>query len=110
MPLTFSEYQLKAEQTAIYPDNVRITYPAMGLGGEAGEVLNKVKKIFRDDNGFVTDEKRKEIKKEIGGVLWYLAALAKDLNIELEDAAQENLDILASRAQRGVLKGSGDNR
>jgi NTP pyrophosphatase (non-canonical NTP hydrolase) len=108
--LLFDTYQEQAVETAIYPDNVKIMYPSLGLAGEAGEVANKVKKIYRDKGGVVTPETVKEIGKEIGGVLWYIAALCKDLGLSMSDVAQENLDVLASRKTRGVLQGSGDNR
>ncbi len=85
-------------------------YPTLGLSGETGEIAEKVKKIIRDDQGVITDEKRDQIAKEAGDVLWYLSQLATEIDYSLEDIAQMNLDKLASRAARGVLSGSGDNR
>jgi len=85
-------------------------YPALGLAGEAGEVCEKVKKMFRDDDGEVTPAKLEEIKKELGDVLWYIANLAADFGINLDEVAMLNLDKLFSRQKRGTLKGSGDNR
>jgi NTP pyrophosphatase (non-canonical NTP hydrolase) len=108
--MRLSEYQEQAVQTAIYPLSYSVFYPALGLAGEAGEVANKVKKIFRDDGGLVTDEKRAALKGEIGDCLWYLAGLARDLGLSLEEAAQENIAKLLSRKERGTLGGSGDNR
>lgn len=105
-----SEYQELAVTTAIYDASYTIFYPTLGLTGEAGEIANKVKKIFRDDGGKVTDEKRATLKGEVGDVLWYLAGLCRDLGISLEEAAQENIAKLLSRKERGVLGGSGDNR
>lgn len=58
MIATFDDYQTAAARTAIYPSNIRILYPALGLTGEAGEVANKIKRIYRDDGGQVTDECR----------------------------------------------------
>jgi NTP pyrophosphatase (non-canonical NTP hydrolase) len=109
-PCTFDDYQAAAKKTAIYPRNVRIVYPALGLAGEAGEVANKVKKIVRDDNGWVTDSRRDEIAKELGDVLWYVAALCSELNVSMTTVAAENLERLASRQVRGTITGSGDNR
>jgi NTP pyrophosphatase (non-canonical NTP hydrolase) len=80
------------------------------LVSEAGEVAGKVKKVLRDDKGQFLPEKRQEIAKEIGDVLWYIAALCTDLNVDMEAVAQGNLDKLNSRLARGVLGGSGDNR
>ena len=108
--MDFSNYQSQARQTAIYPTEAAIFYPSLGLAGEAGEQANKVKKILRDDKGVVTKEKKKEIGKEIGGVLWYAANLASDLGLNLDEIARENIEILNSRKERGVLQGSGDNR
>ena len=85
-------------------------YPALGLGGEVGEVLNKVKKIMRDHDGKITDEYREILKKELGDVLWYVAALASELGLKLEEVARLNLEKLASRKERGTLGGDGDNR
>lgn len=103
--LNLNDYQAKAVVTAIYPETANITYPAMGLANEAGEVLGKVKKIIRD-GAF----SREDILDELGDVLWYAAALARDLNSELSEVAQRNLDKLASRKERGVIGGSGDKR
>jgi len=108
--MNFNEYQVAAAKTAIYPEEANIVYPALGLAGEAGEVSNKVKKIFRDDGSELTPERRAAIGKEIGDILWYCAALATDLDLDLESIAQNNVDFLASRQERGTLKGDGDNR
>lgn len=108
--MNFNDYQQQAVATAIYGAGVTLMYPSLGLAGEAGEVCNKVKKIFRDDNGVVTEEKREALKGEIGDCLWYLAALARDLGISLAEAAAENINKLLSRKARGTLQGSGDNR
>ncbi|HPM38838.1 MAG TPA: nucleoside triphosphate pyrophosphohydrolase family protein, partial [Candidatus Pacearchaeota archaeon] len=101
----------KARQTAIYPnkDN-NFIYPTLGLVGEAGEVAEKMKKVLRDNDGVISEEKREEITKELGDVLWYIANLSKELNVSLEDVAQKNIEKLQSRQQRNELHGSGDNR
>lgn len=109
--MTFEEYQNLSRQTAIYPnkDN-NFVYPTLGLVGEAGEVAEKVKKILRDSGGVVTDEKRAELAKELGDVLWYIAQLCTELNLPLEQIAKGNIDKLFSRLERGVLRGQGDDR
>lgn len=105
------EYEDFAATTAIYPRSEALTYPALGLCGEAGEVAEKIKKRIRDGK-FDPDE----LHKEIGDVLWYLAALCRDLTEEykadysLSAAAEKNITKLKDRQNRGVLKGSGDNR
>ena len=100
-----NEYQTAAAKTAIYKAEHSVLYPALGLAGEAGEVANKVKKMLRDG-----DFDRQAIAAEIGDVLWYIAALSRDLNIDMHDLAMSNLEKLYGRKARGTLKGSGDKR
>ena len=106
-----SEYQTTSEKTAVYPDKGKnLYYPALGLGGEIGEILNKIKKVMRDHDGVLTDESRADLKSELGDVLWYVATLATELGLDLAEVAEDNVKKLKSRKERGVLKGSGDNR
>ena len=104
------QYQKQAEDFMIYPKEHKITYPILGLVSEAGEVADKYKKIIRDKNGEMSDSDRMEILKEIGDVLWYLAAVCTDIGMPLHQAALINLQKLNSRLERNVIKGSGDNR
>jgi NTP pyrophosphatase (non-canonical NTP hydrolase) len=111
----FDEYQQRALKTAQYPDVYNnLVYPAMGLAGEAGEYCDKVKKMWRNkgvmDSSKVTLEERVEMIKELGDILWYIAASAKELDVDLSTVAFENLNKLESRRARGVIKSSGDNR
>jgi NTP pyrophosphatase (non-canonical NTP hydrolase) len=94
----------------MYPREVGLSYPALGLAGEAGEVAEHVKKSIRDDGGVVTPERREALGKELGDVLWYLAQLATELELDLDEVADANLQKLRSRQLRGVLSGSGDDR
>lgn len=105
--MTFDEYQTAAAETAVYKRNPQMTimYPALGLAGETGEVLEKIKKFYRDA---VID--REAVKKELGDVLWYVSALAGDLGFTLDDVAQTNINKLRDRKMRNQLHGSGDNR
>lgn len=82
----------------------------LGLAGESGEVIEKIKKIIRNDKGVVSSEKREELKREIGDVLWYLSQLAKQLDIPLNEVAKANIAKLADRQARDVIKSEGDNR
>lgn len=100
-----SDYQNAAVKTAVYPETHAILYPALGLAGEAGEVANKVKKMIRDGNTDLT-----AIADELGDVLWYIAALASDLGVDMDTLAAKNLNKLFDRKERGVLGGSGDDR
>jgi NTP pyrophosphatase (non-canonical NTP hydrolase) len=108
--MTLNEYNESALATAIYGEGQKITYPTLGLAGEAGEVADKVKKVLRDYDGVFTDELKLNIAKEIGDVLWYIAALSRDLGFTLEEVAKMNIDKLESRKQRNVISGSGDDR
>lgn len=104
--MTFKSYSETASTTAIYPENVKLLYPLLGLSGEVGEVMNKIKKHYRDN----VPLDKGDLKKELGDILWYLNAVCKDLNIDFEDMAQSNLDKLLDRKKRGVIGGSGDER
>jgi NTP pyrophosphatase (non-canonical NTP hydrolase) len=105
-----SEYQRLSRSTAQYPRNEALTYPALGLAGEAGEFADHAKKVIRDDGGEVTADRCEAMAKELGDVLWYVAQLASELELDLDEIAQANLDKLLSRQRRGVLSGSGDDR
>lgn len=108
--MELNEYQEKALETAVYPQEHRIIYPTLGLTGEAGEVSDKVKKVLRDKGGVFDDETRKAIALEVSDVCWYIATLAHDLGYTLDEICQMNYEKLKSRQQRGKLHGSGDNR
>jgi NTP pyrophosphatase (non-canonical NTP hydrolase) len=107
----FDVYQDESLRTAVYPDmGENPYYPALGLAGEAGEVCEKIKKIMRDQDGTILGVNQNEIAKELGDVLWYVAAVAFEFKLDLSEIAQLNLRKLKDRKHRGVIKGSGDNR
>jgi NTP pyrophosphatase (non-canonical NTP hydrolase) len=121
---TFNEYQKEANFLKIsldkflekHPDTapevkelLALAYDGLGLG-EAGEVQGKIKKIIRDNGGYINAESKIEIKKELGDLLWYIASMCDNLGIKLEDVAQGNIEKLQGRRDRGTLHGSGDNR
>lgn len=111
--MTFGDYQRLAAQTALYPgrdDQAVAPYPALGLAGEAGEVSEQVKKILRDDDGRVTDARRETLEKELGDVLWYVAALCDELDLNMAAVARRNIEKLTDRRERGVITGDGDDR
>ena len=109
--MTFSEYQAKMKETAVYPNKGHnFIYPTLGMMGEAGEVAEKIKKVWRDKNNQVSETDKTEIKKEMGDVLWYLSQLASELGLDFNDVAQTNLDKTRSRLERNLINGSGDNR
>lgn len=108
--MTLDEYQALAMATAIYPAEMAIVYPALGLAGETGEVADKIKKTIRDHAATFHPDRREAIARELGDVLWYCAALARDLGYSLDHIAAMNIDKLQSRQQHGTLHGDGDNR
>jgi NTP pyrophosphatase (non-canonical NTP hydrolase) len=108
--LDFAEYQRLSRRTACYPREAWLTYPTLGLCGEAGEVAEHAKKAIRDDGGAISSERRGAMSAELGDVLWYVSQIATELGLDLDEIAAANLQKLLSRQRRGVLSGSGDNR
>ena len=115
--MTLNEYQKQAITTELMEraKELNANDPAfiaklLGLVGEAGEVAEKFKKIVRDKDGIISDADKKEVTKELGDVMWYVSALSDYLGVSLDEVAQTNLDKLFSRRDRGVSRGSGDNR
>ena len=115
--MTLDEYQTQAMTTELMQrsQNPKASEPAfiakiLGLVGEAGEVAEKIKKIVRDKEGVISNEDKLELQKELGDVLWYIAALSDYLGLRLDDVGAQNLSKLASRKNRGELHGKGDNR
>ena len=104
-------YQQRSRETARYPEaGANPIYPTLGLCGEAGEVADKVKKVLRDREGVFDPAVIDDLRLELGDVLWYVAQLATELELDLGDIAEANLAKLASRAARNVIAGSGDRR
>lgn len=107
----FDDYQRESRKTwnLIRMDHA-LVYPTMGLVNEAGEVAGKVKKIFRDRQGEITEADREALKQELGDVLWYLAQICTELDLSLQEVAEANVVKLFSRLERGQIRGDGDNR
>lgn len=113
--MTFDEYQTLAMRTDLAADvrdwnDVRNFEKLLGLGGEAGELMDKFKKILRDKNGVISQEDLVELVKEIGDVLWYLAVISEHLDVKFSDVAEKNIAKLADRHKRNLIHGAGDNR
>jgi NTP pyrophosphatase (non-canonical NTP hydrolase) len=107
----FDDYQKLSRRTwNLVRTDHPIVYPTLGLVNEAGELAGKVKKIFRDKDGIISNEDRQALKYELGDVLWYLAQLATELDLSLDEIAQANIDKLASRLERNRIQGEGDYR
>lgn len=110
--MTFKEYDDFIKTTAIYPKDKKVIYPAFGLAGEVGEIMEKLKKIMRGggDVQNIDSENIEELKKELGDVIWYISAISSDLGFTLDDVINKNIEKLSSRKDRGVIHGEGDNR
>ena len=113
--MTFDEYQKQALTTAHtdpkYVDTLMDkTIWAMGVAGEAGEVVEKWKKIVAYKEGKISKEDLSELAKELGDVVWYIAVMADSLGLSFEEIMQLNVKKLSDRKRRDVIKGAGDNR
>ncbi len=116
--MNFDEYQELAKKTAVYKETIGDSlkpelfylYSALGLAGETGEVVEKVKKLLREKKGIVDEASREEIIKEMGDVLWYLAMLAEELKVPLSKVVETNIKKLNLWKDRRTVLGKGDNR
>lgn len=120
--MNFNEYQKKAQTTAQFPTDITLhvstyyenplpwIYPAIGLAGETGELLNKLKKVIRDNEGVITENMNMMIIDEIGDVMWYIAMLCNTLGYDMDIVMNRNVSKLAERMKNNTIKGNGDNR
>lgn len=107
----FGHYQRQSRKTwnVIQMDHP-IVYPTLGLANETGELAGKIKKIFRDKAGVISEADREALKGELGDILWYLTQICTELDLSLEEVANANLEKLFSRLERGLIQGEGDQR
>ena len=102
--------------TTCMASSENFSYMFLNLVGEVGEFASKVAKAIRKEENFIDDNDLAnaiddaELQKEAGDILWQLSGLCTVMGWNFEDIAQQNLDKLASRQQRNVIDGSGDNR
>lgn len=112
--MDFDEYQKAIIKYDTYEKcslkEVGFVEKVLGLTGEAGETADKIKKILRDKDGVLADEDKLAIKKELGDVLWYLASIARYLDLSLSEVASGNVAKLEDRYQRNKIHGQGDER
>ncbi len=101
--MELNQYQYDAMKTRLKTANAN--YALYNLSGEVGELHSLVAKYIRD--GKIDLEL---VKKELGDILWCLAAVVGDYGFTLEEVAQTNLNKLAKRQKNNTLTGSGDNR
>ena len=110
-----NEYQEKIKGYDLFKatgnyNTIAFVEKVLGLVGEAGETADKIKKVLRDKDGIIDEHDKLEITKELGDVLWYVASIARYLNVSLEEVARLNLEKLEGRRKRNLLHGEGDNR
>jgi len=103
--LKIKTYGELVEELVITSGNTRLTENTLGLCGEAGEVAEKIKKFFRDE-----DFSKEDIVKELGDVLFYITALANHIGSDLQIVMNKNIEKLHDRLDRNKIQGSGDNR
>ena len=105
-------YQQESSATRQYKGQIKhaIIYPALGLAGEVGEFHDKLKKIFRDKSGQISDEDLQELKLELGDIAWYVVVCADVLGFKMSDVLDANLKKAADRRRRGKVSGEGDHR
>jgi len=109
--MNLNDYQQAALRTAAPRDKKNeFLHLVLGLVGESGEIAEKIKKIIRDHDSDLSKVDVEDLKKELGDVMWYVAVLADYFDIPLDEVGETNIAKLASRQERGVLSGSGDNR
>lgn len=114
-PMTYEKFTVACDRTwSGTPDSMgedqELSFLAIAINGEAGEFAEHVKKLYRDDNGVLTPERRKLILKELGDIHYYSDRAAQFLDSSMGEVAQMNVDKLKDRVRRGVKGGSGDNR
>ena len=114
--MTLNDYQQQAMTTCMNSSQ-NFSYMFLNLVGEVGEFTSKIAKAIRKNEAdiirndlFQRSEDNEDLQKEAGDILWQLSGLCTVMGWDLEDIARQNLDKLASRKQRNVIDGSGDNR
>ena len=113
--MELNEYQKRA-MTTCTESSRNFSYMALNLVGEVGEFMSKVAKAIRKEDGTIDDNElfvigsKHELKQEAGDIMWQISGLCTIMGWSLEEVCQSNLDKLASRKERDVIVGDGDNR
>ena len=104
--MNFKQYQDQAWSFAL-PEAQNFYYAQTGLVGEVGELMSLHAKAARD--GLQEDYIHK-VKKELGDILWFVAANATMHGFDLQEIADGNIKKLQARKEFGTIRGSGDDR
>ena len=113
--MNFNEYQKECAKTDVGTAAQDVLDPGwlyyvLGIAGETGELIEKIKKLFRDKNGIVDDEFKEAVIKEMGDVQWYQARLADWFGIKFEEIFTTNVEKLHRRKELDLIHGDGDDR
>ena len=111
--MLLNHYHSEAMRTKGFSSHVacgQLAYFGLKLAGESGEVSEKIGKLFRDHDGNIDEERRRDLLLELGDVLWYITGIAEELDASLTEVAAMNIAKLRDREARGVIRGSGDSR
>ncbi|MFW9871657.1 MAG: nucleoside triphosphate pyrophosphohydrolase family protein [Candidatus Thorarchaeota archaeon] len=113
--MNFREYQIKCRKSDVGTSAQDCIEPGwlyyvLGIAGESGEFCEKIKKLFRDKKGIIDQEFKDAVIKELGDIQWYMARIADQFDINLDDVAKANIEKLLGRIERKTIHGDGDNR
>lgn len=104
--MDISYYQTMAMSYRL--ESANEAYALLNLAAEVGELLSIVAKGIRD--GSDEHEMTNNASKELGDIMWMVAAVASDMGLSLEEICNKNLDKLESRKQNNTIQGSGNDR
>lgn len=102
--ITFNEYQQRAGFFRL--PTADEGYVVLGLIGEIGELYGYLAKCTRDE----VPMDLTHVVKELGDITWFVSQLCADVGVSFQEVVEKNLDKLQDRANRDMIKGSGDDR
>lgn len=108
--MNLDEFQKQTMKHLVNKKYHSLEYYALGLGGEAGEVLDKIKKMVRDDGGVLTDERKQALINELGDVCWYISQMANAMDVKFSDFLKANIEKAERREKNNTKHGDGDER
>ena len=111
MSIDFNKYQKDSSATSgafhdLQSEQARLAIAGLGLAGEAGEVVDYLKKVIGHGHKLEKDK----LVKELGDVLWYVAEICSAIKVDMGDVAQHNIDKLKKRYPDGFSTERSVNR